>query len=129
MTRPPLLHNGTLSRAEGRELLSRPAKRKNKYGAVKTVCDGITFASSAEAKRYGELRLLEKRGFIRNLAVQPEFPFEIDGKRIFVYRADFIYFEGDGRVVEETKGFQTPVWRLKQKLIEAQYGFKITVTK
>ena len=35
-------------------------KGKSKFGAKKTVVDGITFDSKAEAKRYGELKQLER---------------------------------------------------------------------
>jgi hypothetical protein len=103
--------------------------RRHKYGAVKTAVDGVTFDSKAEAHRYSELKLLASRGFIRNLELQPTFAFQIDGKTIFKYRSDFAYFEGNGRVIEDVKGIQTAVFRLKRKLIEAQFGIKITITK
>jgi hypothetical protein len=98
----------------------------SKYGARKTVVDGITFASAAEARRYGELRLLEKAKLIRNIELQPQFPFTIDGKIIFKYIADFAYFEGQTRKIEDVKGFKTPLYKLKKKLIEAQFDVKIT---
>lgn len=101
--------------------------RPSKYRAVKTVVDGLIFASKAEARRYGELKLLEKGGYIRQLELQPEFVFALDGKPIFKYIADFRYFEGLSRVVEDVKGMQTPVFRLKRKLIEAQFCVKIVV--
>jgi hypothetical protein len=103
-----------------------PPDRPSKYRAVKTVVDGITFDSKREAARYAELRLLEKRGFIRQLKLQPEFVFMADGKPMFKYRADFRYFEGKGCVIEDVKGVRTAVYRLKKKLIEAQFNVKIT---
>ncbi len=99
-----------------------------KYRAIKTVVDNITFDSKKEARRYGELKLLFKAGQIRNLEIQPEFDFSIEGKKIFTYRADFAYFENQDRVIEDCKGFKTPVYRLKKKLIEAQCKFKIRET-
>ena len=40
--------------------------------------------------------------------------------------ADFRYFTGKQRIVEDVKGFKTPVYRLKKKLVEATYrGTKI----
>ena len=36
----------------------------NKYHAIKTTVDGITFDSRAEARRYRELKLLERAGVI-----------------------------------------------------------------
>lgn len=47
----------------------------SKYGARKTVVDGITFDSKKEANRYRELKLLEKAGKISNLKLQV--PFEL----------------------------------------------------
>ena len=44
-----------------------------KYRNIKTVVDGITFDSAKEARRYGELKLLEKSGRISGLEVQPAF--------------------------------------------------------
>ena len=43
---------------------------RNKYGNKKTVVDGITFDSRKEAKRYQELKLLEKAGEIKDLRRQ-----------------------------------------------------------
>ncbi len=97
-----------------------------KYRAVRTTVDNITFASKKEAARYGELKLLLRANQIWNLEIQPEIPFTLAGKSIFVYRPDFIYWEGDRRVVEDVKGVRTPVYRLKKKLIEAQYNLTIT---
>ncbi|MDD3747626.1 MAG: DUF1064 domain-containing protein, partial [Anaerostipes sp.] len=45
--------------------------RYSKYGARKTVIDGITFDSKREAKRYQELKLLEQAGEISYLELQP----------------------------------------------------------
>lgn len=68
----------------------RLAKR-NKYRAVKTVVDGIRFDSKAEAKRYGELKLLEKAGKIISLAVHPKYDLTVNGVLIATYKADFSY--------------------------------------
>lgn len=91
----------------------------SKYRAVKTEIDGIVFDSKGEARRYAELKLLEKAGQIAGLEVQPLFPCIVNGKRVCVYRADFVYFENNTRVVEDFKGFRTPTYRLKKKLAEA----------
>ena len=42
----------------------------SKYGAIKTVLDGIKFDSKAEARRWAELRLLERAGQIHDLQRQ-----------------------------------------------------------
>ena len=101
-----------------------------KYRAIKTVVDGITFDSKKEAKRYSELKIMEKAGIIATLRLQPEFKCMVKGKKVCTYKADFEYLmvdeEGpDGQIgyyiVEDVKGFKTPVYRLKKKLVEACY--------
>lgn len=87
--------------------------------------DGIIFDSKAESRRYLELKLLERGGFIRQLELQPEYKFEINGKLMFTYRADFRYFESTSRVVEDVKGVRTPVYRIKKKIIEAAFKVRI----
>ncbi len=96
-------------------------RRANKFRAVKTVVDGATFASKAEARRYNELRLMERAGDISRLELQPKFPVHINGVLVCTYIADFAYFTSSQRVVEDVKGVKTPVYRLKKKLVEAVY--------
>ena len=99
---------------------------KNKYKAVKTEVDGITFDSKREAARYMELVLMQRAGEISHLELQPAFECRIDGKKICTYKADFRYFTAKECVVEDVKGVKTPVYRLKKKLVEALYpGVKI----
>ncbi len=101
--------------------------KRHKYNAVKTTVDGITFDSKKEARRYSELKLLEKAGHIRNLELQPKYRCEIDGKLICTYKADFRYFTDERKVVEDVKGMKTPIYRLKKKLVEALFpGTTIT---
>lgn len=107
----------------------------SKYHAVKTQVDGITFDSKKEAQRYGELKLLLRAGKIHDLERQPSYVLEAKrGGKIGVYRADFIYCECEGGkdfcdfsrpIVEDVKGFKTPLYRWKKKHVEAQYGITI----
>ena len=100
----------------------------NKFRAVKTVVDGITFDSKAEARRYGSLKMLEKGKRITRLELQPRFKlYGKNGGYICEYRADFQYFELDangvaiGMVIEDVKSPVTaknPVYRLKVKLLK-----------
>ena len=99
--------------------------RRSKYGAIKETVDGVRFASKREAKRYKELMLLFRAGKIRNLELQPEFEFKIDGVKMFTYRADFAYFEGEQRVIEDAKGVRTDVYKLKKKIVEKTYNIRI----
>lgn len=111
----------------------------HKYGAKPTTVDGIRFASMAEARRYSELKLLEKAGEIEDLQLQPRYPlyaFSRNEKaevKIGEYRADFQYQfvkEPTKGVIEDVKGMKTELYRWKKKHFEAQYGITITeITK
>lgn len=82
---------------------------KNKYFNKKTG----GFDSKKEAKRYGELLLLEKCGIITSLNKQVAFvilePFTTkNGEKIrgITYNADFVYYDREKKslVIEDTKG-------------------------
>lgn len=103
-----------------------------KYKNKKDVVDGITFDSKKEAQRYCELKILEEAGEIKNLELQKKYILipaqRIDGKLIereCSYRADFTYETKDGMVVEDTKGFKTPEYKIKRKLMLERYGIRI----
>jgi hypothetical protein len=101
----------------------------SKYGNVQTVVDAMTFDSKAEARRYGELKLLEQAGVIRDLVCQPKYPIVVNGKKICDYIGDFSYVEGGKVTLEDVKGVRTPAYRLKRKLVYACYGIEITEVK
>lgn len=107
---------------------------QHKYGAKATTVDGIRFASQKEARRYQELRLLERAGEVFHLLLQPEYQLETvavgSGVRrtLGVYRADFAYTTRSGDVIEDVKGFKTPLYKWKKKHVEAQYGITILET-
>lgn len=99
-----------------------------KYRAKRTEIDGHTFASKAEAKRYGELKLMLRANEIEDLRVHPRYPLKIGAAHICDYVADFSYIDrrtGDV-VTEDVKGFKTPVYRLKRKIFQAVTGREIT---
>jgi hypothetical protein len=102
----------------------------SKYRAVKTVIDGIVFHSKKEARRYMQLKLLERAGEISNLELQPIYEFTLADKKIFIYKADFSYLDRKTNelIVEDVKGYKTPVYRLKKKLIENQHHIEIWET-
>jgi hypothetical protein len=91
--------------------------KASKYGNKRVEVDGITFDSQ-----------------ISDLKLQPRFPFYYQtgwtSELMFTYVADFSYVDNvpphPMTVVEDVKGFRTPLYRLKKKLIEAQYGIAIT---
>ena len=103
-----------------------------KYRNIKTEVDGIVFDSKAEARRYAELKLLEKANEISDLRLQPEFDCVVNGQKICTYKADFEYWirdeefsPDDKYVCEDVKGFKTQVYRLKKKLVEALHDIEI----
>lgn len=98
-----------------------------KYRAKKVKLDGYIFDSQAEAKHYWHtLKPMADREEITHLEVHPVIICEINGVKICKYIADFRYFLGAKRVVEDVKGFRTDVYRLKKKIVEALYpGTKI----
>jgi hypothetical protein len=120
--------------------------KRSKYGAVKVMVDGLTFDSKAEARRYGELKMLERAGTIWDLERQPRFPLSVPSTtgylfgaakalagtfngRIGEYRGDFKYYDGVTLpyVVEDVKGGpSTALFRWKKKHVEKQYGITIT---
>lgn len=101
-----------------------------KYKAKPTIVDGVRFASQKEARRYSELKLLEKAGEIEQLILQPEYKLRsfASGELIGTYRGDFQYYDRKTSrdVLEDVKGFKTPLYRWKKKHVEAQYGITIT---
>lgn len=105
--------------------------------------DGERFDSKAEARRCGELLLLQRAGAIRELRRQVRFlliPSQRDsaGKivREVSYVADFVYEEpipGAADmwrlVVEDVKGVRTEAYRLKAKLMLQVHGVTIRETR
>lgn len=102
--------------------------RRPKYGAVPTTTpDGIRHPSKRQAKRWEELKLLERAGEIVNLKREVPFKLEVNGELICTYRADHVYDwkHGGGSVVEDSKGMRTDVFRLKAKLMKAVLGIHV----
>lgn len=103
-----------------------------KYRNIPTVVDGISFDSKAEARRYGELKLLQRAGQIAGLTLQPSFELTVNGKLIGRYVADFQYLRVNGpRVVEDVKSTatMTPIFRWKAKHMLAEHGVVVEIVK
>lgn len=117
---------------------------RSKYKNKKVVIDGIVFDSKREAKRYGELLLLEKVGAITNLQRQVKYvliPAQREPDTVGVrggihkgkliekecaYYADFVYEQDGETVVEDTKGMRTTEYVIKRKLLLYIHGIRIT---
>lgn len=99
----------------------------SKYRNKKVQIDRYVFDSIKEGQRYRELAILERAGKISNLELQPKFllqeSFRKNGKtyRKIEYVADFQYIENGKTIVEDVKGVQTDVFKLKHKLFEKKY--------
>jgi len=110
--------------------LSKPITlaKAHKYHATATIVDGIRFPSKKQARRYSELRFLEKSKLISRLALEPRYAIVVNEQHICDYVADFKYVDITGEVIEDVKGVKTPVYRLKKKLVEAIYGITVKET-
>ena len=124
------------------------AKKESKYKSKKVTVDGLEFASRKEAKRWTELRILEKAGAISDLKTQVKFVLvpaqrEADqvgarggikkGKTIereCAYIADFTYLDSKGKLhVEDVKGYKGggayEVFKIKRKLMLYIHKIKV----
>lgn len=98
----------------------------HKFNAKPTVTDGIKFGSKLEAKYYNIIKAKRESGEV--LFFLRQIPFHLPGN--VVYRADFMLFFSDGSVeIWEIKGFPTPEWKIKKKLVESLYPIEIKVFK
>lgn len=112
---------------------------KPKYGNKKVTVDGYQFDSKAEATRWTDLKLMERAGQISGLKrqvgyvlcpavklgaaqrVKPAIKLIVD----FQYRD-----ERNGQIVlEDVKGVQTAVFRLKAHLLKDRYGMEVRIIK
>lgn len=100
---------------------SASPKKRNKYGAKRVG----KHASQKEHDRANQLKLMQRAGLISNLREQVKFvliPTQRDPQGNLLekecsYYADFVYDKDGVTVVEDTKGFSTPEYRLKRKLM------------
>lgn len=109
----------------------RAFRRRPKYAAKRT--NG--FASKKEAGRYQELLLLKKAGAICELKTQVAYTLSVNDQLICLYVADFVYLEETGDksdplrvIVEDVKGYRTPEYKIKAKLMKACHGITIRET-
>lgn len=107
----------------------------SKYHSTPVEVDGIRFDSKREANRWFELRMLERAGKIEKLKRQVKYlliPSQYrDGKcieREASYIADFVYVKDGHLVVEDCKGFRTPEYKIKRKLMLQLYDIRLVET-
>jgi len=98
-----------------------------KYRNIKVTCDGIKFDSKKEAKRYLELKLLERGHIVSDLVLQPRMVLQKSFKdhlnkthRKIEYVCDFSYIKDGQEIWEDVKGYKTDVYKIKMKLFVYQ---------
>lgn len=118
--------------------------KQSKYHSTKVICDGMTFDSKKECRRYQTLRMLERGSAITNLKRQVKYELipnqyaikviqlktkqtqkRILAERKVEYVADFVYEKDGATIVEDTKGFRTADYIIKRKLMLWVHGIKI----
>lgn len=122
----------TLEMASALNLQERPTMpRKNKYNAVKCEHpDWGKFDSKGEMSRYGFLVQMQKAGLITEMDRQISFPLIVNGYQVCRYVADFVYTRSDKKeVIEDFKGKETDVFKIKAALFKAIHGRTISVVK
>ena len=110
---------------QSRRKIAKPEREKkpNKYRAQPTMLNGRRYASKKEAARAADLILLRQGHQIAGFAEQVEFALPGGIK----YRADFVLLNFDGTyTIEDTKGVQTPEFKLKKRLM-AEQGLEIKI--
>lgn len=96
--------------------------RSGKFNAKPQVIDGHRFASKKEALHYLLLKAEQKAGRISGLELQPKFPMPALSGSICTYIADFRYRDKEGKMrVVDVKGMQTPVFKLKLRMLKYFY--------
>lgn len=106
--------------------------RASKYHSRKIkTADGI-FDSKREHERWKKLQLMQKDGEIHQLQRQVKFELipaqKVNGRiveRACSYIADFTYYYKGSFVVEDSKGFKTPDYIIKRKLMLQKHGIRI----
>lgn len=123
------------------ELMAQREKKQGlrpvtRYHSKRTVVDGISFMSKAEAARYAHLKLLEQMQQISGLILQPRFNLHVNGQKVGAVIFDFEYRTGiqQERVIEDVKGYDPvagsgTLSRWKRRHFELEYGITIQVIK
>lgn len=99
-----------------------------KYRSKETVVDGTTFDSKHEAERWSINLIREKAGQISGLKRQVKIPLTVNRTHCGYLIVDFAYIENGVTVYEDAKGFKTPLYRLKKRLVKAIHRIEILET-
>lgn len=96
------------------------AKGKSKYGNNSQEYGGRRYDSKREAAYAQELDWRLRAGEIKEIIPQYKIELVVNGMKITRYYVDFKVVMADDSVqFHEVKGFETDVWKMKWKLLEA----------
>lgn len=103
--------------------------RFNKFGRKRVEKAGITFDSKAESSVHDILLLREKAKELKITGIHVRVI--IDPEADIRWVADFQCLDllTNEIIFIECKGFETPEWRLKLKIIRARFPFKVEIWK
>jgi hypothetical protein len=135
----------TLSKNQARNLAQRipgsagaelvqAAGKKHKYNAESDkqilTMDGYVFDSTAELKRYGQLKWLRLGGKIHHLEVHPTYELHgPDGRVLGEAELDFRFVENGQIVIEDVKGVDNRLSRWKRKHLLSEYGIEVKLIR
>lgn len=131
-----------LTNSQARKMLGKvrglgrvKAKKRGKYGNVKTKLDGVVHSSGKQGMRWVNLRQQEREGKIRNLRREVEYRLEVNGHLVCKYVADHVYEvfgeELPGIWTEVVEDVKSPItkknraYRIKLKLMRAVHDIDI----
>jgi len=89
--------------------------------AKKSDYNGIIYDSKFEANYAFELDMLKKAGEIIDWEPHKKLDLIVNDYVVCTYEIDFVVYRDGETEYIETKGYPTPVWRLKWRLFEALY--------
>jgi hypothetical protein len=96
------------------------AKGKSKYGNNSQVYNGRRYDSKREAAYAMDLDWRLKAGQIKEVIPQYKIDLKVNGKHIAFYYVDFkVVMADDSIQFHEVKGFETDVWKMKWRILEA----------
>ena len=98
----------------------------HKFKAKQVIDDGHNFPSTLEWKYFKHLQLLQNSGevvfFLRQV------PIHLPGGVKYVVDYQVFYSDGKVRFID-VKGLETETFKIKRKIVEDLYPFKIDVAK
>jgi hypothetical protein len=96
---------------------------RHKFKAQRCRQDGFKFASKKELKRYNELKILQQTGEVKFF--QRQTPWHLPGGVKYVLDFQVKWSNGND-TYEDVKGYKTPLYLTKKKMVEAIYPIRIT---